>query len=191
MPIILIIVGIIAVLGFGSFLFISKSDDTAVPEVTPIEVVTDSSAPNTSNTAEGTDSTPGTPPATKPKTITPKPVTTTPAPKPVAPVAVSPQTTYKDGTYTVTTSYVAPSRTTHEVTTTFTIVKDIVTETQVNFSGEKVLTSTQYQNKFSQNYQSEVVGKKLDSISLTRVGGASLTTGAFNKALVQVKAQAR
>ena len=36
-----------------------------------------------------------------------------------------------------------------------------------------------------------VVGKKLETISLSRVGGASLTTNAFNEALAEVKTKAQ
>lgn len=182
MPIILIIVGIVTALGVGSFMFLSKPQDTSVEVVTPVAQTGNNIVNNTL---------PTTTPVTDPDLVTNTSPATTPKPIPVASVSVTPKTTYKDDTYTVTTSYTAPSRTTHKVTATLKIVNDIVTEARVNFSGEKAETSSQYQSSFSQNYQSEVVGKKLDSISLTRVGGASLTTGAFNKALVQVKTQAR
>ncbi len=39
-------------------------------------------------------------------------------------------------------------------------------------------------------YESQVIGKKLDAIKLSRVGGASLTTGGFNDALAKVKSVA-
>ena len=182
MPIILIFVGIITALGVGSFVFLSKPQDTSVEVVTPVAQIENNIASNTS---------PTTTPVANPDLVTNTSPATTPEPIPIAPVSVTPKTTYKDDIYTVTTSYTAPSRTTHKVTATLKIVNDVVTEARVNFSGEKAETSSQYQNSFSQNYQSEVVGKKLDSISLSRVGGASLTTGAFNKAFVQVKAQAR
>lgn len=194
MPIILIIVGIVTAFGVGSFMFLSKPQETAGDVVTPVAQVENRTASNTPPAtvpvAEAAAD-----PAIKSTPVTPNPITntpppTTPKPTPTAPVTI-PKTTYKDGTYTVTTSYTAPSRTTHKVTANLKIVNDVVTEARVNFSGEEAETSAQYQSSFSQNYQSEVVGKKLDSISLTRVGGASLTTGAFNNALVQVKAQAR
>ena len=195
MPIILIIVGIVVALGVGSFMFSSKPQETTGDVVTPVAQVENRTASNTPPAtvpvAEAAadpaiKSTPATP---NPITNTPPP--TTPKPTPTAPVTNIPNPTYKDGTYTVTTSYIAPSRTTHNVTATLTILNDVVTTAAVNFSGEKAETSSQYQSRFSQNYQSEVVGKKLDNISLTRVGGASLTTGAYNKALLQVKTEAR
>ena len=181
MPIILIIVGIVTALGVGSFMFLSKPQDTSVEVVTSVAQTENNTASNTL---------PTTAPATDTNLATNTAPTTLTTVKPI-PVTVTPEITYKDGNYTVTTSYTAPSRTTHDVTTTLKIVNDVVTEARVNFGGEEAETSSQYQSRFSQNYQSEVVGKKLDSISLTRVGGASLTTGAFNKALVQVKAEAR
>lgn len=193
MPIILIIVGVIAALGLGSFVVLSKPDESTITPETPVARVEDTTDTDTSVSTDpdivpetDTDGTakPVTPPPTTPSAVPAKPI-------PAAPVAVVAKTAYKDGTYTITASYTAPSRTTHDVTTTLKIVNDVVTESQVNFSGEKAETSSNYQSRFSQNYKSEVVGKKLDNITLARVGGASLTTGAFNKALVQVKAQAR
>ncbi|MES2966300.1 MAG: hypothetical protein V4668_00770 [Patescibacteria group bacterium] len=194
MPIILIIVGVVAALGLGSFVFLSKPQEEVIPEA-PVARVEDSTASDTpavttptETPTPDTSSAPATAPANNPSTAPSTPlVATTPTPAAV----VTPASTYKNGTYTVTSSYVAPSRTTHNVTTTIKLVNDVVTEARVNFTGEEIETSSQYQSRFSQSYQSEVVGKKLDSISLSRVGGASLTTGAFNAGLAQVKANAR
>jgi hypothetical protein len=50
--------------------------------------------------------------------------------------------------------------------------------------------TTQYQQKFSAAIPGQIVGKKLaDLKDLDRVGGASLTTDAFNSSLAQLKAQ--
>lgn len=196
MPIILIIVGVIAALGLGSFVLLSKPDESTIAPETPVARAEDTTSKEISSVSKPeidpepeTDTTPE--PVTTQSALPAKPVTTAPKLTPAVPVAITAKTAYKNGTYTVTTSYVAPSRTTHEVVATVKILNDVVTEAQVSYGGEPHQTSSQYQSRFSQSYQSQVVGKKLDSISLSRVGGASLTTGAFNKALVQVKTQAR
>jgi len=48
-------------------------------------------------------------------------------------------------------------------------------------------TSAEYQQNFQNSYKSYVVGKNINDISLSRVGGASLTTNAFNKAINSIK----
>ena len=193
MPIILIIVGVIAALVVG-FIYTQNQSGTSievdapsirVEETTPARATSIVTNPEPEPQPEPTETRePVTSPAPTPSAVTTNPTPTTPT-------AVAAKTAYKNGTYTVTTTYVAPSRTTHEVTATVQILNDVITEAKINYGGEAHQTSSQYQSRFSQSYQSEVVGKKLDSISLTRVGGASLTTGAYNQALTQVKTQAR
>jgi hypothetical protein len=49
-------------------------------------------------------------------------------------------------------------------------------------------TSAQYFNGFKNSFpKSQIVGKTLNDISLSRVGGASLTTNAFNKAIGELR----
>ena len=199
MPLILIIVGILVALGFGRFLFMNGPTDSAVTIVTPVTRPTDATTSPTDITDTPTDVSSTSVTDTKQATTTPVPSTPTPTPTPVttpkpipspAPV-VKPVTTYKDGVYSVTTSYTAPGRSTHTVTTAVTLANDIVTKTTVAFSGDNVETSSEYQNRFAAKYQTQVVGKALNSVALSRVGGASLTTNAYNKALAEVKSSAR
>lgn len=199
MPFILIIVGIIAALGLGGFLFMKQPEDSAVIIDTPvarIEEQTIAEATATPTTSTATNTAPeATPEETVPKAptipaATPTPTTPAPAPTPT-PTPVVPKTAYKNGTYTVSTSYTAPGRSTHSVDATITIKDDIITTSNVSYGGDNVDTSTEYQNKFSKGYQSQVIGKNLNTVSLSRVGGASLTTNAFNKALAEVKASAK
>jgi hypothetical protein len=42
-------------------------------------------------------------------------------------------------------------------------------------------TSAAYQQSFASSVSSAVVGKKISSLNLNAIGGASLTTGAFEK----------
>jgi hypothetical protein len=134
-------------------------------------------------------------PAVSPKPVpvtpTPKPtpVTPNPTPTPKPPVAVT--TNYKNANYSATTNYNAPGRTNHIVAVNLTVANDIVTAVSVAYSGDHSGESSQYQKRFSGSYQSQVVGKKLADISLSRVGGASLTTKAFNNALAEIKTAAK
>ncbi len=190
MPIILIIVGVVAALGVGGFVFLSKPQEAPTEIITPVmrgEDSTDGEAVKVTPLEPGT-----VPPSSAETNLGANPTLPITQPKaPTTPASTTSASTYKDGAYTVITSYLAPGRSTHTVTATLKIVNDVVTESHVTYSGDEVQASTQYQSKFSESYETQVLGKKLDMISLSRIGGASLTTGAFNKALAEVKVSAR
>lgn len=46
-----------------------------------------------------------------------------------------------------------------------------------------------YQSKFESAYKDEVIGKKIEEIDLSRVGGASLTSAAFMEAVEEIKSK--
>lgn len=96
--------------------------------------------------------------------------------------------TYKDGTYTASTSYFTPDGQ-EDAKLTITLANNVVTASDFSeqaLSGE----GQRYQNRFDSNYKSEVVGQKVSDISLSRVAGASLTTDGFSQALEQIKQNA-
>lgn len=198
MPFVLVIIGILVAIGLGGY-YVAGPKEVVTPTDTPIARVEESATATdavpetapivTPETPQAEPTVPETAPAA-PAKPTPAP-TPTPAPKPVVPVAPVPKTVFKNATYNVTTSYVAPGRTTHDVNVTLTIANDVVTGADVTYSGDKDGTSSNYQKKFSEGYKTQVIGKSLGNISLSRVGGASLTTNAFNKAIAEVVAQAR
>jgi hypothetical protein len=74
----------------------------------------------------------------------------------------------------------------------FTITVDqkgIITNAQTQILGVAPI-SKQRQESFAQELPKVIVGKKLSDLSnIDRVGGSSLTTGAFNAALTKLKAQ--
>jgi hypothetical protein len=131
--------------------------------------------------------------------IEPVPVTQETVTPPQTPVETTPETqvvsdpvldtVYTDGTYTTEVTYQTPARSTYGVGVSLTLKNDIVTDATVTYSqgAEKDPNA----KRFEDAYKTEVIGKKLDEISLSRVGGASLTTGAFNKALIAIKTDAR
>jgi uncharacterized protein with FMN-binding domain len=96
---------------------------------------------------------------------------------------------YKDGTYAATDSYVSPGGTEH-IDVTLTIQNGTVTASKVHQDANNH-DSAQYQSFFAGDYKSEVIGKKLNDIQLSRVSGSSLTSEGFNAALEQIKSQAQ
>jgi hypothetical protein len=95
---------------------------------------------------------------------------------------------YKDGTYSATGSYSTPGGRESidlEVTLTGGTVQDTKL-TQKGMTGE----AKEYQARFASGYKTEVIGKSIDEISLSRVAGSSLTSIGFNDALDQIKRDA-
>ena len=50
--------------------------------------------------------------------------------------------------------------------------------------------SEEYQGRFIGGISDEVVGRSIDEIQVSRVAGSSLTSGGFNEAIEQIKADA-
>jgi uncharacterized protein with FMN-binding domain len=106
--------------------------------------------------------------------------------------SISPKTTnvYKDGNYSFSLSYRVPEGNTEKITTLVTLSKDTVTAIK-NTNTATNRTSKEYQNNFESKIQAAAIGKKIDSLNLDAVGGASLTTDAFMKAVREVRSQAK
>jgi len=124
--------------------------------------------------------------------------TETPAPQTSADAAPSaPSTasaadsgsTYKDGTYTADGSYQTPE-TVEKITVALTVAQDTVTKVEV--TGDPQASETKhYQSQFIGGIAAQVVGKKLDDISVSRVSGSSLTSKGFNQALATIRTEAK
>ena len=97
--------------------------------------------------------------------------------------------TYKDGTYTASSSYQTPGGQ-EDITVKLSLANGAVTGTTISQAANN-RESEQYQGSFKQNYSSYVVGKKLSDINLSRVSGSSLTSDGFNQALDQIMSQAK
>jgi uncharacterized protein with FMN-binding domain len=96
--------------------------------------------------------------------------------------------TYADGTYTATGGYNSPGGA-QKINVSVTIKDGVVTDSSVT-EGSSDGESQEYQERFISNYKSQVVGKKVDDINLSRVAGSSLTPIGFNNALDQIKDKA-
>ena len=113
--------------------------------------------------------------------------TTTTTPRPTTSDADT-SATYTDGEYTETGSYSTPGGT-EDITVTLTLADDIVTAVSAKGSATSG-NSAQYQSQFLSGYKANVEGKDVDTISLSRISGSSLTSDGFNKALEAIKADA-
>ena len=95
---------------------------------------------------------------------------------------------YTDGTYTADGSYQTPESV-ETINVTVTLQDDVITAVSVSGNPQK-RESEEYQSKFIGGISSEVVGKSIDEISVSRVAGSSLTSGGFNQAIETIKAEA-
>ena len=96
--------------------------------------------------------------------------------------------TYADGTYTAEGSYATPESV-ETISVTVTLEDDVITAVEV--SGDPSQRESQdYQGRFIGGIADVVVGKDIDEISVSRVAGSSLTSGGFNGAIEQIKAEA-
>ena len=95
---------------------------------------------------------------------------------------------YTDGTYEASGSYQSPNGT-ESVDVTITLEGDIITAVEVVGNGDNP-DSKRYQGEFIDGIADEVVGVDIDDISVDRVGGSSLTSGGFNAAVEEIKAEA-
>ena len=96
---------------------------------------------------------------------------------------------YKDGTYTASTSYSVPHGATNSLSATVAISGGKITSvtTNDNYTDHE---SAMYISDFESSVSSEASGTSLADASFSRIGGASLTTEAFNTVLDTVRSQA-
>lgn len=99
---------------------------------------------------------------------------------------------YKDGTYTASASYSVP-RGSNSIDVSVTVKNGVVTAVKATHGySASDRESGMYVDAFDSSINSSVVGKAIDSItSLSRVGGASLTTYGFDDALATIANQAK
>ncbi|MFM2423905.1 MAG: hypothetical protein RLZZ70_294 [Candidatus Parcubacteria bacterium] len=187
MPVVLIIIGLAVAIGLGGY-FLRPEEVVTPATITELPTTPEATGTPVVPVADSNTSTPTTPAATTPTVPTVPTAPTTPT-VPVTPT--TPATAYADGPYTVNTSYVAPGNANHTMAVTLTLAGDTVTTASIVYGGDSVDQSSNYQSRFMRAYESQVVGKKLDSIKLSRVGGASLTSNGFNDAVAKVKAAAQ
>lgn len=95
---------------------------------------------------------------------------------------------YADGTYTAEGDYVSPAGPS-KVTVEVTLADDIVTAVTVTpLSTDS--TAKGFQTQFADGIAAVIEGQDIDALSVSRVGGSSLTSGGFKDAIEKIKAEA-
>lgn len=92
---------------------------------------------------------------------------------------------YKDGTYEAVGGYNSPGGA-EEITVSVTLQADKITASTVK-KGATGGNAEFHQEDFIAAFKELVVGKNIEDLKLNRVAGASLTTGGFNNAIIQIK----
>lgn len=87
--------------------------------------------------------------------------------------------------HAATASYFTPRRKEHEVAVTLKLNGATITDAEVSYDGGKPRAPSH--TAFDNAYKSEVIGKNIKDVSLSRVGGASLTSDAFNQAVEAIR----
>ncbi|MDQ2740179.1 MAG: hypothetical protein M3Y35_16510 [Actinomycetota bacterium] len=123
--------------------------------------------------------------APTPSASTRKTTAATSSPTPAPAVAQK----FKDGQYQATGSYNSPGGV-EKLGVTVTLLQDKVTKSSLDLLGGDGLSHT-FQSAFASGYSSQILGKKIDTISLGAISGSSLTSLGFNDALKQIQTKAR
>lgn len=90
----------------------------------------------------------------------------------------------KDGEYQAIGNYTSPGG--PETIRVKVVIKDeIIKDVSVEPQAKRAV-SKRYQNEFTKNYKSFVVGKKISEIQLDKVAGSSLTPKGFNDAISEI-----
>jgi uncharacterized protein with FMN-binding domain len=95
---------------------------------------------------------------------------------------------YADGTYEASGDYQAPSGT-ESVDVTITLEGGVITDVAVVGNATDSEAKV-HQGEFIGGIAGVVVGKPIDEIQVSKVSGSSLTSGGFNKAIEEIKAEA-
>lgn len=105
------------------------------------------------------------------------------------PSAAAGGSSYKDGNYSADGNYVSPNGT-ETVGVTLTLAGGAVSDVQITQHPSNPNTE-KFQGEFAGGIKSQIVGKSLDEIKVSKVAGSSLTSGGFNQAVDKIKADAK
>jgi hypothetical protein len=108
--------------------------------------------------------------------------------KPTVTTAVE-KSAFKDGTYKAIGSYISPGGQ-EELGVSLTVANDVITDSQVTVEATRP-ESKERQEDFAANYKTQVVGKNLAELQLSKVSGSSLSPKGFNDAVEKIKAEAK
>jgi uncharacterized protein with FMN-binding domain len=117
------------------------------------------------------------------------PTTSTNGTTPTASSTAGAASKYKNGTYNADGTYTSPAGK-EDISVSVTLNGDTITSVTVTPKATDPM-SKNWQQRFASGISSQIVGKKLDDISIGKVSGSSLTGTGFNQALQSVKNNAR
>ena len=148
-------------------------------------------AKQSQNLTSSSSSTPTSQVSSQPTTTTTTTTTTPTTPsQPTTPTPTVATLVYKNGSYDATSSYSVPGGQ-NSLAVTLTISGDKVTAVKTSSIADSY-ESQRYVDRFNSSISSAVVGTSLsDAMSQSRVGGASLTTSAFDDAITQIMNNAK
>ena len=114
---------------------------------------------------------------------------TTTAPSAHSNTASTSSSSYRDGTYTATSSYIVPHGAQNSITGTVVVSSGKISSvtTTNDYSDHE---SANYIDWFEQEISPAVTGQDIGDVSVSRVGGASLTSSAFNDVLDTIRSKA-
>lgn len=141
---------------------------------------------NPADSLTSADTSPTTEPVVE---LTVAPTTVVNAAPTAVPKSGAPTQAYRDGSYTATGTYSSPGGN-EAIAVTVTLKNGIISDTSAQPKANDS-DSAEYQAKFISGYKSLVVGKSIDTVSLSRVSGSSLTSKGFNSAISTIKTQAK
>jgi uncharacterized protein with FMN-binding domain len=95
---------------------------------------------------------------------------------------------YRDGSYTASAKYLAPSGQ-EQIDVEVRLTNDVITSLTVTPHAYD-RNAARFQEQFVGKISDAVVGEDIDLLAINRVAGSSLTSGGFNTALAEIKDQA-
>ena len=95
---------------------------------------------------------------------------------------------YTEGSYTAEGNYTSPAGPS-KVTVEITIQNDSIAAVTVTPLATDP-TSKGFQTQFADGIADVIIGRDIDILDVSRVGGSSLTSGGFNDAIEKIKAEA-
>lgn len=96
---------------------------------------------------------------------------------------------YTDGDYIASVNYDVPRGYTNSISVTISVLDGIIESVETNNTYNDN-ESGWYIDSFESAIESEVVGKSINDVSYSRIGGASYTTDSFVSALETIKDEA-
>lgn len=154
---------------------VSNTNTTYKPSTKPVSAPVNTNTQNSVPTGT-TDTSVNTNPA-----VNNTPQTSVPTPKPVTSSPVQ---------YVDNVSYNTPSGMPETIHVTVNILNGIISDVSFSYDSPTNRESGRYLSRFASSLNKNlIVGKKITNVSLSRVGGASLTTDAFMQAIQDIAAK--